>query len=98
MMKKEYIKVFAENLRNSDHLILLPIYYAGGTTSRDISSHDLAREIMDGGKSVEVIENRSDIFNRLANYKTYIVFGARDDSLSDFAEEIADMIQNERNS
>jgi UDP-N-acetylmuramate--alanine ligase len=98
MMKKEYIKVFADNLRSSDQLILLPIYYAGGTTSRDISSHDLERGIRDGGGSVEVIENRSDILNRLANYKTYIVFGARDDTLSDFAEEIADMIQNKRDS
>ena len=97
MMKKEYIKVFADNLRSSDHLILLPIYYAGGTTSRDISSHDLERGIRDGGGSVEVIENRSDILNRPVNYKAYIVFGARDDTLSDFAEEIADMIQNERN-
>lgn len=89
LMKKEYIQTFVENLRDSDHLILLPIYYIGGTASKDISSHDLADEIKTRGKSAEVIENRKDVFSRINDYETYIIFGARDESLSDFAEEIA---------
>ncbi len=93
MMKKEYIEAFVKNLRDSDRLILLPIFYAGGTASRDISSHDLANEIMAGGKSVEVIEKRQDILKRLHEYQTYIIFGARDESLADFAREIASTIK-----
>jgi UDP-N-acetylmuramate--alanine ligase len=89
LMKKEYITAFAENLRDTDRLILLPIYYVGGTASKDISSQDLADGIRLSGKSVEVIEKREDILKRVNEYKTYVVFGARDETLSDFAEEIA---------
>ena len=92
MMKKEYIQTFIENLRDSDHLVLLPIYYAGGTASKDISSHDLADEIQANGKSVEVVESREDILHRIDKYRTCIIFGARDETLSDFAKEIAGIL------
>ncbi len=91
-MKKEYIEAFTKNLRDSDHLILLHIFYAGGTASKDISSHDLAYGIRTGGKSVEVVEDREDILKRLPAHKTYIIFGARDETLSDFAKAIASTI------
>jgi UDP-N-acetylmuramate--alanine ligase len=89
LMKKEYITVFSENLRENDRLILLPIYYAGGTASKDISSYDLADGIKSYGRSVEVVRKREDILQRVHEYKTYVVFGARDETLSDFAGEIA---------
>jgi UDP-N-acetylmuramate--alanine ligase len=89
LMKKEYINAFEENLRDTDHLILLPIYYVGGTASKDISSNDLADGISACGKSVEVVQERADILQRIHDYKTYIVFGARDETLSDLAKEIA---------
>ncbi|MCK5287100.1 MAG: hypothetical protein KAJ59_04735 [Thermodesulfovibrionia bacterium] len=91
-MKKEYIHAFTKNLRDSDHLILLPIFYAGGTASKDISSHDLAYGIRAGGKSVEVVEDREDILKRSHVHKTYIIFGARDETLSDLARQIASTI------
>ncbi|MEW6601118.1 MAG: Mur ligase family protein [Nitrospirota bacterium] len=89
LMKKEYIESFVDNLRDSDQLILLPIFYTGGTASKDISSRDLADGIRAGGKSAEVIENRKDVLTRAKKYQTCVIFGARDESLSDFAEEIA---------
>ena len=92
-MKKEYIQTFSENLRASDHLILLPIFYAGGTASRDISSHDLADGIMKRGKSAEVIEGRKDIFKRDGEWDSFVILGARDETLSDFAEELAKILK-----
>lgn len=89
MMKNEYIDALVQNLDNSDHLILLPIFYAGGTARRDISSHDLADEIRDKGKSVQVIEDRKKILEMLHRWDTYVIFGARDETLSDFAAAIA---------
>lgn len=89
MMKKEYIDVFSQNLDDSDHLILLPIFYAGGTASTDISSHDLADGIMSKGKSVEVIEERDDILKMLHKWDNYVICGARDETLSNFARVIA---------
>jgi len=89
MMKKEYIDTFAENLRPVDHLIILPIFYAGGSVSRDISSNDLAEGIRYSGKSAEVIKNREDILGKSKEWDSYVVLGARDDTLSDFAKKLA---------
>lgn len=88
MMKNEYIEAFAENLRASDHLILLPIFYAGGTVAKDISSKDLADGIMAKGKSAEV-KDRNEVLKKLNEWDNYIVMGARDETLADFAREIA---------
>lgn len=89
MMKAEYIDAFASNLRAGDHLILLPIYYAGGTVSRDISSGDLADGIKAAGKSVEVVDDRKAVLDRANERDNYIVLGARDETLADFARDIA---------
>lgn len=93
MMKKEYIEAFSKNLRHQDHLILLPIFYAGGTASKDISSHDLAEGIKAAGKSVEVVEQRRDVLTRVNDWNTHVVFGARDETLSLFAREIAERLK-----
>jgi UDP-N-acetylmuramate--alanine ligase len=92
LMKKEYIDTFAGKLREDDHLIVLPIFYAGGTSIKDISSEDLCREIRLAGKSAEVLPDRSLLFGRLREWDTYIVFGARDESLADFAHDIAERL------
>ena len=93
LMKNEYITAFSENLRDADHLILLPIYYAGGTASKDISSYDLADGVSAQGRSVEVARSREDILKRVHEHKTYIIFGARDETLSGFAKETAEALQ-----
>ena len=89
LMKQGYIDTFLQHLRREDHLILLPIYYAGGTSQKDIASEDLLDEILKAGKSAEVLPDRKQLFDRLQEWDHYVVFGARDDSLSDFAKEIA---------
>ena len=93
LMKDGYIRVFSENLRKNDVLMLLPIYYAGGTTAKDISSKDIAKGVAASGKSAMVIEDRNKVFNRSNKYSSYIVFGARDDTLSDLAESIAEKLR-----
>ncbi|MBI3593127.1 MAG: hypothetical protein HY099_06590 [Nitrospirae bacterium] len=89
MMKNEYIDAFTKNLRDSDHLILLPIFYAGGTVSKDISSRDIAEGVSAPGKSVGVADDREQILDRVKEWESYVVFGARDETLSDFAHNIA---------
>ncbi len=89
LMKQGYIEVFSRQLRKKDHLFLLPIYYAGGITLKDISSEDLSHEIKAHGKNVEVISKKDLIFNKLDKWDTYVIFGARDEGLSDFAKGIA---------
>jgi UDP-N-acetylmuramate--alanine ligase len=89
LMKKGYIDTFTNKLRHSDHLILLPIYYAGGTAARDISSYDLADGIKPGEKSVQVVETREDLLDRIEGWDAVVVLGARDETLSLLAGQIA---------
>jgi UDP-N-acetylmuramate--alanine ligase len=92
-MKKEYIGTFTRNLRDSDHLILLPIFYAGGTVRKDISSHDLVKEIRSQGRSAEVVERREAILDRMGEWDTWVIFGARDETLSEFARGCAQILR-----
>jgi UDP-N-acetylmuramate--alanine ligase len=89
MMKEEYIEAFSKGLRKTDHLILLPIYFAGGTASKDISSNDLAAGIKKNGGSVEVAKDRNQVIKNLDKWDNYIIMGARDETLSGFARSIA---------
>ena len=89
MMKDAYITAFTEHLRDSDHLIVLPIFYAGGTASRDISAGDLAGGVRAAGRSAEAADNRESILGRIREWDSYVVFGARDETLSNLAREIA---------
>ena len=96
MMKKEYIDTFVDNLRDGDHLVLLPIYYAGGTAAKDISSEDLADEVIARGKSAEVIQKRDRILNKTNEFQSFIVFGARDETLSNFAGKLAEVLKKQQ--
>lgn len=89
LMKSGYIAAFIEGLRAADRLILLPVYYAGGTAAKDISSENIAGPVRSSGKEAVTVHDRKEIFSLLQGFDAYIVFGARDDSLSDLAEEIA---------
>jgi UDP-N-acetylmuramate--alanine ligase len=93
LMKDGYISTFSELLRPADALFLLPIYYAGGSAAKDISSRDIAEGIKALGRSASVLEKRREIFDMPGKWDAYVVFGARDDSLSDYAEEIAGILR-----
>jgi UDP-N-acetylmuramate--alanine ligase len=89
LMKEGYIRAFIDGLREADRLLILPIYYAGGTAAQDISSADLAAPIRASGKQALALSDRKEIVDHLQDFDAYVIFGARDDSLSDLAEEIA---------
>ena len=44
-MMNELAETFAEVCRPGDHVYILPVYYAGGTTKRQATSDDLVREL-----------------------------------------------------
>lgn len=96
IMREEYIETFVKYLRDSDHLVLFPIFYSGGTASKDISSEDIVNAIADRGKSAEVVQERDDIFIKVKSFRSFIIFGARDDTLSNFAEELAVVLKNQQ--
>jgi UDP-N-acetylmuramate--alanine ligase len=82
---------FSTSLAASDILFLLPIYDAGGTADRSISSADIAGKI--AGPRVSCVNDRKEAVAQAARMArsgdVIAVMGARDDTLSAFAQEIA---------
>jgi len=92
LMLEGYIEAFSSGLRDEDNLVVLPIYYAGGTTSRDISGADIARGVAANGRSAEAVESRAEVLGLTNRFSSFVVFGARDETLSDLARELADAL------
>ena len=103
MMREGYIETFSSGLRSGDVLIMPDIFYVGGsvnlvngeivTLQKDISSRDVAEPVSDKGKEAHYIPNRAEILPFLAARckpgDTVLIMGSRDESLSDFAREVA---------
>ncbi len=85
-----FIDVFLNRMRKADHLYLLPVYDAGGTANRSISSEDLAAKLT--SKQARAFSSREEAAVSLkSNVKAedvVIVAGARDDTLSDWAYQL----------
>ena len=68
------------------------IFYAGGTTVKDISAADLIDDIKALGKKAYFVEQRNDFLNaarpHLTNDSVLLLMGARDPSLEQFAQRI----------
>jgi UDP-N-acetylmuramate--alanine ligase len=92
MMRDGLVKVFIDKLDDDDTLIMPEIYYAGGTTVKDISSEDILNDVRQGGKQTAFFDKRSEIVpylqENVANGDRVVVMGARDDTLTEFAGDI----------
>lgn len=84
--------MFAEELTSDDMLFLLPIYYAGGTAQKDISSDIIAGLVRDKGKTVSAPRDRAELVALIKQHTgagdVVLVMGARDPSLPALVEEI----------
>jgi hypothetical protein len=60
----------------------------GGTVAKDISSEDIASGVRSSGKKATA-STREEILQNVKAGESYIVFGARDESLAAFTESIA---------
>lgn len=89
LMRDEYVRAFSENLRDADRLVLLPIFYAGGAVSRDVSSDDLAEGISARGRQTVAVRSRKEALEKASECNVCVVFGARDETLTGFADDIA---------
>ncbi|MET0182405.1 MAG: cyanophycin synthetase, partial [Caulobacterales bacterium] len=92
LMKQQFIDVFANNLGSDDVLIMPdPVYY-GGTTDRAVTSADIIGGVIAKGRSGFYFAERAACGDKLIELAKpgdrIIVMGARDDTLSTFAEEL----------
>ena len=92
LMKETLIQSLSTLLDNQTEWIMLPVFYAGGTVSKDISSADIVNPLQAVGKRAVVLNERQQVIdyvlNRACPGDSILVMGARDASLSDFAHDI----------
>jgi UDP-N-acetylmuramate--alanine ligase len=91
-MKDELITTFTREMAIHDVLIMPdPVYY-GGTTDRSVGSADIVAGVAAAGRTAEHIPERAQCAQRLAGLAQpgdrIIIMGARDDTLTRFAEDI----------
>jgi len=96
-LKNELVDTFARLIRDTDEVYTLPIYYAGGTVKKDVSSADLADLISERGVISYAPQNRrgliADLKQRVKPADVVILMGARDPTLSLLAREIKNSLE-----
>ena len=92
-LKEEYLNTFRMIFTPNDTLYLLPIYYAGGTAQKDISSEILLAGLGAVPFQAFAPQSREDLLSLLdknvSSGDCVLLMGARDPSLSSFAQKIA---------
>jgi UDP-N-acetylmuramate--alanine ligase len=92
LMRNALVDCFATGLRDEDVLVMPEPVYFGGTVDRSIGSGEIVFEIKRRGRKAFAFPDRSacgDALLRLARRgDRIVVMGARDDSLSQFAQEL----------
>jgi len=90
--RDELIETFRAVLRQQDHLLLAPIYDAGGTAERTIRSDDIVEPLSRAGLAASVFPSRDEALRELIENvrrgDRIVVMGARDDTLPSYAREI----------
>jgi UDP-N-acetylmuramate--alanine ligase len=91
-MKDALIACIAEGMAAQDVLIMPDPVYFGGTTSREVGSGDIVAGVADRGHHAAHIAEREGCADRLLELARpgdrIVVMGARDDTLTLFAEEL----------
>lgn len=96
-LRNDFSEEIAKALRPEDEIWMSEIFYAGGTTTKDISANDLINDLKAAGKNAFFIEDRNDLMKnvqpRLKGKCVLLLMGARDPSLEQFANQVWKQIQ-----
>jgi UDP-N-acetylmuramate--alanine ligase len=91
-MKEALIEGLAHAMAADDALIMPDPVYHGGTTNREVGSGDIVAGVRSLGRTAEHVPDRADCADRLVALARpgdrIIVMGARDDTLTAFAENL----------
>ncbi len=92
LFRKELVACFATQLAPDDLLLMPEPLYVGGTVDRSLGSGDIVAEIQAAGHTAEAFPDRCSCRAALLSYARtgdrIVIMGARDDTLSLFAQEI----------
>ena len=100
LIKEELIATFNLTLRKTDIVILLDIFYVGGTAEKTISSAELVRKIC--VPHAENLKDREQAIDQVTVSAqpgdVVVVMGARDNSLTSLAQKILRSLKNKTTS
>ena len=95
-LRGDFVKEISSSLRPQDEMWMSEIFYAGGTTTKNISAADLVNDIKACGGNAYFVEDRNDLLNEikphLTNDSAIILMGARDPSLDEFAKKFFEQL------
>jgi UDP-N-acetylmuramate--alanine ligase len=91
-LREDFVRDISAVLRPQDEIWMSEIFYAGGTTIKDISAADLVSDIRDAGKQAFFVADRDQLLQHirphLAGDTVLLLMGARDPSLEAFAAKV----------
>lgn len=91
-LRNDFVNEIAKALRPEDEIWMSEIFYAGGTTTKDISSKDLIDDLKAKAAHAFFVENRNDLVSAIRSHLTdncvLLLMGARDPSLEQFARQV----------
>jgi len=91
-LRHDFVQEIGRVLRPEDEIWMSEIFYAGGTTTKDISAADLINDLKAMGKPAFFEENRNSfaaaVRSHLSGDCVLLLMGARDPSLEYFAKEV----------
>jgi UDP-N-acetylmuramate--alanine ligase len=95
-MRQEFVDCFARNLADEDVLIMPEPVYFGGTTTRNVTSADIAEDVRTRGRQALSFADRAAcgraLLERAKSGDRIVVMGARDDTLTQFAGELLEAL------
>ncbi len=91
-LRNDFVTEIGRVLRPTDEIWMSEIFYAGGTTVKDISAADLIKDLKAMGKPAFFVEDRNKFLEtvrpHLPENCVLLLMGARDPSLENFARQV----------
>jgi UDP-N-acetylmuramate--alanine ligase len=91
-LREDFVRDISAALRPQDEIWMSEIFYAGGTTIKDISAEDLVNDIRATGRQAFFVADRDQLLHHmrphLAGDTVLLLMGARDPSLEAFAAHV----------
>jgi UDP-N-acetylmuramate--alanine ligase len=91
-LRNDFVAEIGRVLRPEDEIWMSEIFYAGGTTTKDISAGDLINDLKMKGSPAFFVEDRNHFLETVRPHFTsdcvLLLMGARDPSLENFAKQV----------
>lgn len=91
-LRQDFCDEISAAVRKGDEVWMSEIFYAGGTTTKDISAADLINDLKAKGVKAFFVEDRNQLIETMRPHfsegTVLLLMGARDPSLEKFAEQV----------